>query len=119
MAVQARRVPRKLVRAVSLILLVVFILSKLSCQPSHLLNPLRLLSSQGPSEDTKNNLSLNEKQCRATFPGLMQEIDQSVARGPFDLKKLPDNYQGIVEGRIKDGKVCVYWMECNCTGRVG
>ncbi|RDL31112.1 Uncharacterized protein BP5553_09901 [Venustampulla echinocandica] len=78
---------------------------------NYLLSPFKLFAARNPSEDTKNNLSLSELQCRATFPGLMQEIDQSVARGPFDLKKLADDYQGIVEGRIKDGKLYVISAE--------
>lgn len=57
-----------------------------------------------PSKETLENLSLTEKQCRATFPGLMKEVDDAVARGPFDLKKEPDDYTGMVQLRIKDGK---------------
>jgi hypothetical protein len=35
----------------------------------------------------------------------MKEIDDAVARGSFDLKKEPDNYTGMVQLGIKDGKV--------------
>jgi hypothetical protein len=35
----------------------------------------------------------------------MKEIDDAVARGPFRLKKEPDDYTGMVQLRIKDRKV--------------
>jgi len=58
-----------------------------------------------PSKETLQSLSLKEEQCRATFPGLMKEIDDAVARGPFKLEKEPDDYTGMIQLRIKDGKV--------------
>jgi hypothetical protein len=66
---------------------------------------LGLFSTRHPSKKTLENLSLAEEQCRATFPGLMKEIDDAVARGPFKLEKEPDDYTGMVQLRIKDGKV--------------
>ena len=56
-------------------------------------------------QEVFGNLALTEEQCRVTFPGLMKEIDDAVARGPFELKKEPDDYTGLVQLRIKDGKV--------------
>lgn len=35
----------------------------------------------------------------------MKEVDDAVARGPIDLEKEPDDYTGMVQLRIKDGKV--------------
>ncbi len=64
-----------------------------------------LFSTGYPSKETLENLSLTEGECRTTFPGLMKEVDDAVARGPFILKKEPDNYTGLVQLRIKDGKV--------------
>jgi hypothetical protein len=64
-----------------------------------------LFSEQYPSKETLESLTLTEEQCRATFPGLTKEIDDAVARGPFDLKREPDHSTGLVQGRIKDGKV--------------
>jgi len=69
-----------------------------------------------PSKDTLRNLSLSQEQCRATFPGLMDEIDGAVERergkvrngdekGGFDLKKEPADYTGLVQGAVRDGKV--------------
>ncbi|QSZ32446.1 hypothetical protein DSL72_002020 [Monilinia vaccinii-corymbosi] len=58
-----------------------------------------------PSSEILQSLSLTEEQCAATFPGLTKEIDDAVARGPFSLKRQPDHYTGLVQGRIKDGKV--------------
>jgi hypothetical protein len=63
-------------------------------------------SKQYPSKETLKSLSLIEEQCDATFPGLTEEIDLAVARGPFNLKRGPSTAHGSVEGRIKDGKVC-------------
>ena len=53
-----------------------------------------------------NNLTLTEEECRATFPGLMREIDDTVALGPFDVKDTGEF--GPLQGRIKDGKVCFF-----------
>lgn len=44
-------------------------------------------------------------ECSAAFPGLTREIDMAVARGPFELKKMPKHATGVVQGRIEDGKV--------------
>jgi hypothetical protein len=55
-----------------------------------------------PPPELLRNLSLNEEQCRATFPGLMKEIDDAVAEGPFTLKQLGDSGLQV---RIKDGQV--------------
>ncbi|KAK4100015.1 hypothetical protein N658DRAFT_428689 [Parathielavia hyrcaniae] len=49
-----------------------------------------------------NNLSLDEEQCRAHFPGLTKEIDDVVAQGPFQVKQTGD--RGPLQGRIKDGR---------------
>ncbi|TAQ91171.1 hypothetical protein B7494_g541 [Chlorociboria aeruginascens] len=45
-------------------------------------------------KDILENLSLTDDQCRYYFPGLMKEIDNAVGRGPFDLKRAPDEYTG-------------------------
>jgi hypothetical protein len=50
-----------------------------------------------------NNLSLDEEQCKAYFPGLTKEIDDVVAKGPFQVKQTGD--LGPLQGRIKDGQV--------------
>ena len=52
-----------------------------------------------------NNLSLDEDQCNAAFPGLTKEIENTVAHGPFVVKQLGDG--GPLQARIKDGKVCL------------
>ena len=62
------------------------------------------------SKETLENLSLTEEQCRATFPGLMMEIDDALARGPFNLEKEPDDYTGMVQLRIKDTKVRLHLL---------
>lgn len=63
------------------------------------------VNEQTSSADILQSLSLTEDQCRAAFPGLTKEIDDAVARGPFPLKRQPGHYTGLVQGRIKDGKV--------------
>jgi hypothetical protein len=50
---------------------------------------------RNPSKETLNSLLLTEEQCKATFPELTREIDESVLRGPFRLKKEPDDYMGF------------------------
>lgn len=40
------------------------------------------------------------------FRGLTREIENAVAQGPFKLEKRPYDSDGLVQGRIKDGKVC-------------
>ncbi|KAL2126750.1 hypothetical protein VTI74DRAFT_293 [Chaetomium olivicolor] len=52
-----------------------------------------------------SNLSLDEEQCRAYFPGLMKEIDDTVAEGPFVVKQTGD--LGPLQGRIEDGKIYI------------
>jgi hypothetical protein len=78
-------------------------------------------STSYPSKKTLENLSLTEAQCRTTFPGLMKEIDDAVARGPFVLKKEPDDYTGMVQLRIKDGKVILLFniFQSNHQSRTG
>lgn len=57
-----------------------------------------------PSEDTLRSRSLTEEQCRAAFLGLLKEVDDAVARGPFVQDTFdPENPLGPVRGRIKDG----------------
>lgn len=64
-----------------------------------------------PKKETLRMRSLTNEQCRKTFPGLTKEVDDSVARGGFFLKKLQGHTPGIVQGRIKDGKVASNRLE--------
>ncbi|KAM7199386.1 Glycosyl transferase family 90 domain containing protein [Naviculisporaceae sp. PSN 640] len=57
------------------------------------------------SKKVLSNLSLTEKECRATFPGLTQQIDDIVAKGPFEVRHTGDN--GPLQGRIKDGQISI------------
>ncbi|KAK3331920.1 hypothetical protein B0T19DRAFT_397740 [Cercophora scortea] len=50
-----------------------------------------------------DNLSLDEGECNAAFPGLTKEIDDIVAVGPFKVKNMGDF--GPLQGRIKDGQI--------------
>ncbi|APA08906.1 hypothetical protein sscle_04g036760 [Sclerotinia sclerotiorum 1980 UF-70] len=78
-------------------------------QPTNLRSSIIQFSvdEQKPSVDILQSLSLTEDQCAANFPGLTKEIDDAVARGPFPLRKQPDHRTGLVQGRIKDGKVYI------------
>lgn len=64
-----------------------------------------LLSSDKSAKKIENSLFLNEEQCTANFPGLTKEIDDAVARGPFVLEKQPLDFIGLVQARLKNGKV--------------
>ena len=66
---------------------------------------ISVFSRNYPSRQIQGSLFLDEGQCRAAFPELNKEIDDGVARGPFHLKKAPADYMGLVQARIKDGKV--------------
>ncbi|TGO17688.1 hypothetical protein BTUL_0015g00230 [Botrytis tulipae] len=70
-------------------------------------------NEQKPSADILQSLSLTEDQCRAAFPDLTKEIDDAVTRGPFPLKRQPDHRTGLVQGRIKDGKVFIISADPN------
>ncbi|KAG9238242.1 glycosyl transferase family 90-domain-containing protein [Amylocarpus encephaloides] len=60
------------------------------------------------------NLFMGEKQCRRAFSQLMKEIDGSVERldgKKLELKKQNEDIKGMVEGRVKDGKLFVISAE--------
>ncbi|KAI5926900.1 hypothetical protein F4810DRAFT_416425 [Camillea tinctor] len=52
------------------------------------------------------NRSLTEAQCRASFPGLLKEVDDAVARGPFTLKRSRSSLGPLI-GRIRDGQLYI------------
>ena len=79
--------------------------------------------SDSPINPTKAVLQsrlLTERQCAAAFPDLRKEIDIAVGRGSFELKKLPNVYSGLAQGRVKDGKVHHSTLLCvsNLTARL-
>lgn len=51
-----------------------------------------------------NNRFLTEEQCRATFPGLLDQVDDEVAKGPFKLERSPSSLGPLI-ARIRDGQV--------------
>jgi len=61
-----------------------------------------------------DNLSLGEDECKAAFPGLTKEIDDTVAKGPFTVKRI--GQLGPLQGRIKDGQVCCTQSEHTTSG---
>ncbi|KAK0616249.1 glycosyl transferase family 90-domain-containing protein [Immersiella caudata] len=67
-------------------------------------SPLRKTSTKLTPE-LLNNLSLGEDECKAAFPGLTKEIDDTVSKGPFTIK--PSGDLGPLQGRIKDGQLYI------------
>jgi hypothetical protein len=63
--------------------------------------------AEGAARGEFEALGLTGEQCGRRFPGLEAEIERAVAEGPFELTKAPDDVPGSIQGRIKDGKVCV------------
>lgn len=57
------------------------------------------------TKETLKSLLLTEAQCKGTFPNLRKDINMSVKRGKFILRKSDPDYKGLVQGRIHDGKV--------------
>ncbi|KAI2640306.1 glycosyl transferase family 90-domain-containing protein [Xylaria nigripes] len=53
-----------------------------------------------------NNRFLSEEQCRASFPGLLADVDQEVARGPFKLERNRFNLGPLI-ARIRDGQLYI------------
>ncbi|KAI0454376.1 hypothetical protein F5B21DRAFT_243863 [Xylaria acuta] len=53
-----------------------------------------------------NNRFLTEDQCRATFPGLLEQVDNEVAKGPFKLERSPGNLGPLI-ARIRDGQLYI------------
>ncbi|KAH8590787.1 glycosyl transferase family 90-domain-containing protein [Bisporella sp. PMI_857] len=60
----------------------------------------------GAGEPHKS-LFLSEDQCAKAFLVLNKEIDNAVAQGPFKLRRIQDNTPGLVQGRIKNGKLYI------------
>lgn len=57
------------------------------------------------------SLSLAPEQCEAAFPGLNREIENAVAQGPVQLNRLKNDTPGLVQGRIKNGKVRICMLD--------
>ncbi|KAH1491547.1 hypothetical protein LV164_008173 [Aspergillus fumigatus] len=60
---------------------------------------------KGPTQQSFGNLSWTQAQCAAAFPGLFDEIEDAVSRGPFPLTwpRLGEPLQG----RIKDNQLYI------------
>lgn len=54
-------------------------------------------------EELLNNRFLTRDKCEAAFPGLFKEVDDAVAKGPFNLKMRESD--SSLFARIKNGKV--------------
>lgn len=65
------------------------------------------LRKRVPSREIRESLVLTEDQCRATFPLLTKELDNALARGPFQFNRSTEDYTGQIQGRIKDGKIFI------------
>jgi hypothetical protein len=94
---------RSLLRVAILAFAVIGVYNFLSSPP--IVRIQNIFGTSYPSKEILKNPSLTEGQCRTTFPGLTKEIDDAVTRGPFQLERARDDYTGLVQGRIADGKV--------------
>ncbi|GAW19801.1 hypothetical protein ANO14919_092920 [Xylariales sp. No.14919] len=56
--------------------------------------------------DLLSNRFLTEDQCRASFPGLLEQVDNEVAKGPFKLEPSPSSL-GPLFARIRDGQLYI------------
>ncbi|CAK7199652.1 hypothetical protein SEUCBS139899_002335 [Sporothrix eucalyptigena] len=61
------------------------------------------------SSTSFDNLGMTEGECRATFPGLIDPIDEKVLLRPFSLQ--PANDLGPLQARVKDGQLRVVAAE--------
>lgn len=58
---------------------------------------------ENPTKEVKENLLMGEKECLETFPGFDKEVREAVGRGPFELKRIEDEFLGpAVQGRISN-----------------
>ncbi|KAI1130127.1 hypothetical protein F5Y10DRAFT_136863 [Nemania abortiva] len=53
-----------------------------------------------------SNRFLTEDQCRASFPGLLDQVDDEVAKGPFKLER-PKSNLGPLIARIRGGQLSI------------
>jgi hypothetical protein len=106
---------RKLNPNVLLVILIVVLLTILyhntqGRTPTPLTQNIQALTipSAAASRDVRQSLFLTEEQCVDAFPAFDKEIKKAVAQGLFQLTRLRDDTPGLVQGRIKNGKVRVF-----------
>lgn len=58
------------------------------------------------SQESLSSLVLNERQCAGKFPGLFEDINTTIALGPFTLK--PSGEAGPLQLRLQDGQASVH-----------
>lgn len=82
--------------------------------------PARSSKDRSPTHSSRS-LFLNHEECNIAFPGLTKPVDDAVSRGPFKLKKKPGDYPGLVQGRIRNGKVglSIVWFYATIAGIYG
>ncbi|KAF2463598.1 uncharacterized protein BDR25DRAFT_337748 [Lindgomyces ingoldianus] len=66
-----------------------------------------LITRPSLPKDYLDVLSLTEDQCKIAFPGLIDELHDAVLRGTFTFNKSNPDYKGLIQGRIKDGKLYI------------
>ena len=78
--------------------------------------PSAIYSTHRKNKEIYQSLFLTANQCMVAFPELNREIKNAIVQGPFVLKKLRDETHGLVQGRIKDGKVrCLKNFQTTCS----
>ncbi|KAF8854787.1 hypothetical protein BDZ45DRAFT_747117 [Acephala macrosclerotiorum] len=98
---------RSLVEKLVFLIFVTCVIYRFSNVSREILSTVLPFLKSTPSKGVLDSLILSEDQCRATFPGLTKEVDEAVARGPFKLEREPDDYQGLVQARIKNRKLYI------------
>ncbi|KAI1757710.1 glycosyl transferase family 90-domain-containing protein [Xylaria castorea] len=103
------RVGRVWILLASSLLLYLILLARSHWAESPHRNLKHFISASGPSSDIYQFLNLSEQECKATFPDLTQDLDATVALGPFTLKQARG--AGPLQARIKNGQLYIIHAE--------
>ncbi|KAI0454611.1 glycosyl transferase family 90-domain-containing protein [Xylaria acuta] len=94
--------------ASSLLLYLIFLARSHRAERPHQ-NLKQSIPASRTSSDVYQSLNLSEQECKATFPDLTQDLDATVALGPFTLKQA--HGAGPLQARIKDGRLYIIHAE--------
>ncbi|KAI8949438.1 glycosyl transferase family 90-domain-containing protein [Xylaria longipes] len=90
-----------------LLYLVLLARSHRAGSPHH--NLRHSIPARGSSSDVHQSLNLSEQECKAAFPDLTQDLEATVALGPFTLKQV--HGAGPLQARLKDGQLYIIHAE--------
>ncbi|KAI0802916.1 glycosyl transferase family 90-domain-containing protein [Xylaria sp. FL0064] len=98
------------VRVAHIILLLYLLLAHSHWIPNQRRHILKQSASTNiSSQDVYHLLNLSEQECKDIFPDLTQDLDATVALGPFKLKQAHGT--GPLQARIKDGQLYIIHSE--------